>query len=389
MKVKLTKLLLIGTSLLLLNGCGTVAGWLEDDVYIAPPSELIEFTHEFEPDVLWTVNTGEGAVDNYSNLSAWLQDTMIVTVDSEGTVNSFDNQSGQHFWKQSLDFPVVAGVGGGEGKIIVGSVEGELVALTQETGEFLWKQKLSSEILAPPKLAKGIVVARTADGRTTGVSATDGNVLWNYQRTVPLLSLRGASAPVIYEDMVIAGYANGKLVALSLTDGAVLWEKSVAVPRGRSELDRLVDIDSDPVVVNGIIYVVAYHGRLAAIRAASGDIVWARDMSSRAGLDVEQYDSVYVTDDEDNVWAVEDGSGNGLWRQTRLLRRAATAPVIVGENVIVGDYEGYVHWLSRKDGHFVARLQVADSAIQSKPIVKDNIVYITASGGKLIALRAQ
>jgi outer membrane protein assembly factor BamB len=112
-------------------------------------------------------------------------------------------------------------------------------------------------------------------------------------------------------------------------------------------------------------------------------------MSSRAGLDVEQYDSVYVTDDEDNVWAVEDGSGNGLWRQTRLLRRAATAPVIVGENVIVGDYEGYVHWLSRKDGHFVARLQVADSAIQSKPIVKDNIVYITASGGKLIALRAQ
>jgi len=373
----------------LVAACGTVSDWLKDDVYVAPPSELVEFTNEFEPQVVWSVDTGDGTSDEYSDLSVWIQGDNIVAVDSEGTVGSYNSQSGKNIWKLKLDVPVKAGVGGGEGLIYIGTVKGTIIALDENNGVVKWKQKLTSEVLAPAKASKGVVVARTADGRMSGLSVEDGKVLWNYQRTVPLLSLRGTSAPVLKDDKVIAGYDNGKLVALSLLDGSVLWEKSVAVPRGRTELDRLVDIDADPVIVNDLIYVVAFHGRMAALRVDTGDIVWARDMSSRAGLDVEQFNAVYVTDDEDNVWAIQDGTGDGLWRQTRLIRRKLTASVIVANNVIVGDLEGYVHWLSRDDGRFVSRLKIADSAIRSKPVVKDNIVYVMANDGTLTALRVQ
>lgn len=389
MKAKFFRCIYVALLSYFLAGCGTVAGWLQDDVYIAPPAELVEFTNEFEPQVLWSVDTGDGVSDEYSDLAAWIQGDNIVAVDSEGTVSSYNSQSGKSIWKSKLDVPVSTGAGGGEGLIYIGTIEGTIIALDENNGAIKWKQKLTSEVLAPPKAAHGIVVARTADGRMSGLAVEDGKVLWNYQRTVPLLSLRGASAPVLINDKVIAGYDNGKLVELSLLDGSVLWEKSVAVPRGRTELDRLVDIDADPVVVNDLIYVVAFHGRIAAIRVDTGDIVWARDMSSRVGLDVDQFNAVYVTDDDDNVWAVQDGTGDGLWRQTRLIRRKLTAPVIVANNVIVGDLEGYVHWLSRNDGRFVSRLKIADSAIRSKPIVKNDIVYVTASDGTLTALRVQ
>lgn len=389
MIVKLFRLIVLVFISHLLVACGTVAGWLEEDVYVAPPAELVEFSNEFEPKILWSTDTGDGALDDYSDLAPWIQGDMIVAVDSEGTVSSYNSQSGKSIWKSELDKPVVAGAGGGEGLIYVGTVKGSIIALDETNGQVKWQQKLTSEVLVPPKAAKGVVVVRTADGRMSGLSVEDGKVLWNYQRTVPLLSLRGASAPVLVDDKVIAGYANGKLVALALVDGSVLWEKSVAVPRGRTELDRLVDIDADPVIINGVVYVVTFHGRVAALRVDTGDIVWAREMSSRTGLDVEQYNAVYVTDDEDYVWAIQDGSGDGLWRQTRLIRRKLTAPTIVANNVIVGDFEGYVHWLSREDGRFVSRLKVADSAIRSKPVVHNDIVYVIANDGTLSALRVQ
>jgi len=374
------------TLITILTACGTVSGWFKDDVYEVPPTELTEFTQAFEPSIAWSTDTG-GSDDNYSSLDAWLQGDAVVAVDSEGEVNSYDANTGKRRWRVALKVPVATGVGGGEGLILVGTKKGQILALDESTGALLWKVKLTSEVLAPPKATQGIVVASTSDGRMTGLSKTDGQVLWNYQRAVPLLSLRGASAPVLAGDKVIAGYANGKLVALSIIDGKVIWEKSVAIPRGRTELDRLVDIDADPVVVNNTVYVVAYHGRVAALSLDDGTILWTRDMSSRSGLDVAINDAVYVSDDEDNVWALQDGSGDSLWRQTRLLRRKITAPVIVGENIIVGDFEGYVHWMSRQDGRFTSRVKVASAAIRSKPVVGDNLVFVTAADGTLTAFR--
>jgi len=372
-----------------LTACGTVSSWLEEDTYIAPPAELVEFTAEFEPKIVWQKDTGDGAGDNYSDLATWLQNDMAVAVDHEGNVSSYEALTGRQLWQTDLDAPIISGAGGGSGLILVGSQEGNISALEETTGKLLWEKKLSSEVLAPPKAAMDVVVARTADGRMTGLSASDGHILWSYQRAVPLLSLRGASEPVLEGDKVVAGYANGKLVALSLLDGNVIWEENVAVPRGRTELDRLVDIDSAPVIKNGVVYVVAYNGRLAALDLDTGRMLWSREMSSRSGLDVDSGDSVYVTDDSGYVWAVQDGSGDALWRQTRLLRRKVTAPVIVGEYVIAGDFEGYVHWMSRADGRFVTRVKITDEAIRSKPVVKDDLVFVTASDGTLTAFRIQ
>ncbi len=302
---------------------GKLPSWMIDDKIVLPPAELVDFEEEFEPDVVWSEDVGDGAKTDYTDLSPWLQNGAVVAVDQQGEVNSYQTADGDLNWQIKLEVPVVAGPG----------------------------------------------------------------VLWNYQRAVPLLSLRGASPPVIYDDRVIAGYANGKLVALSITDGKVIWEQSVAVSRGRTEIDRLVDIDSEPVIKYGRVYVVAYHGNVAAIDIASGQKIWSREMSSKAGLDVDPDVAVYVSDEDSYIWALQDGSGDGLWRQTDLLRRRATAPAIVGDYVIVGDIEGYVHWLSREDGRFVSRMRIAKSAIRSKPIVKDDLVYIIAVDGTLAAVR--
>jgi outer membrane protein assembly factor BamB len=384
---KVASILLLVVMLMGLSGCGTVKGWLEEESHELPATELVEFTAEIAPVKLWSTDTGGGSESDYSDIAVWLQNEMAVVVDYEGDVSAYNAVTGGRLWKVSLDVPVITGAGGGEGLLFIGTQEGEVLALDETNGHLLWKQQLTSEVLAPPKAARGVVVARTADGRMRGLSTTDGAVLWNYQRKVPLLSLRGASAAVLADDKVIAGYANGKLVALSITGGQVIWEKNVAVARGRSELERLVDIDSDPVIKGGIVYAVAYHGQVAAFDLDSGQKLWARDMSSRSGLDVTENNIIYISDDADYVWALQ--GRDALWRQTRLLRRKLTAPVVVGDYVIVGDFEGYAHWISRDDGRFVARTQISKSAIRSKPVVKNGIVYILANDGELTAFRAQ
>ncbi len=389
----MNKILLTSTTILamgLLAACGAVTDWFtkkSDELTFEP---LAEFLPEFEPQIVWSVDTGAGTGDsNYSDLAAWIQGDMIVAVDHEGKVNSYDIQTGRQLWQTDLDEPLITGAGGGDSLILAGTGEGDLFALDEKSGTVLWQKKQTSEILAPAKASQGVVIVSTADGRISGLSVENGAHIWVYQRDVPLLSLRGDSEPVVAGDMVLAGCAGGKLVALSIVDGKLMWQTSIAVARGRTELDRLVDIDSSPVVVNDKAYVVAYHGKVAALELMSGQKVWSRDMSSRSGLDVAIGDAVYVGDDSDQIWALQDETGDALWRQTGLLKRKLSAPIVAGNYVIVGDIEGYTHWISRQDGRFIARKKVADAAINSKPIIKNGLVFITATDGTLTALRIQ
>ena len=371
-----------------LTACATVHEFFDDTVYELPPAELIEFTPEFDPKIVWSVNTG-GADNDYTDLAVWILGDMIVAVDYEGEVSSYDVQTGRRLWKVDLDVDVTTGAGGGDGLILIGTQKGEILALDQTNGVLNWRVQLSSEVLAPPKAAMGVVVARTSDGRLYGMSTTDGHIMWNYQRAVPLLSLRGAGTPVLVDDKVIAGFANGKLAALSISDGKVIWETNVAVARGRTEMDRLVDVDSEPVIRNNRVYAVSYHGQLVAMDLDTGEKLWSRDMSSRTGLDVDPDNAIYVTDEDGYVWALHDGTGDALWRQTRLLRRKVSAPIIAGNYILVGDFEGYIHWISREDGRFVARKEIADGAIRSKPVLKDDLVFITGVDGTLTAIQVQ
>lgn len=381
-------LIFVIVALMTLSSCGTVGDFF-DESYEAEPEQLTEFKPEFEPRVAWSTDVGADADESYANLSIWLDQDMLYTVDVEGGVSSYAASTGSQNWHTDLDTRVYTGVGGGDTHVYVGTQEGNIIALNKADGKLVWDIKLSSEVLAPPTAMNNVVVVRTSDGRLTGLSTENGDKLWSYQRAVPLLSLRGASAPVIAEDKVIAGFASGKLVALSLSDGKVIWEKSIAIPRGRSELDRIVDIDATPVIDSGYVYVVTYNGKLAAVALETGDILWSREMSSRAGLDAALGDAVYVSDDDSYIWAIQDGSADALWRQTRLLRRKVTAPTIVDQNIVVGDLEGYVHWISRYDGHFVARINVGDAPIVSKPIVSNDLLYVINTDGKLTAFQVR
>jgi len=369
----------------LLTGCGM--GIFSDESTELLPEPLTEFTLEFTPSVVWKSGTGEGAKNQYSDLTIWLDSEFLYTVDYEGLVTKFASMSGDKQWSIDIDAPIFTGVGGNSEFVFVGSQEGDVFALNKTDGQLVWKKSVSSEVLAAPRANSDVVVVRTSDGRLTGLSTETGSQLWSYQRAVPLLSLRGAGTPVIADDKVIAGYASGKLIALSIDDGKVVWEKNVAIPSGRTELERIVDVDATPVIKNGVVYAVSYQGKVAALSLDTGDIFWSREMSSKAGLDVAAGDSLFITDESSYIWAIQDGSGDALWRQTRLLRRNATAPSIVGDVIILGDLEGYVHWISRSDGRFVSRLNISDSPIVSKPVVNGELVYVLATDGTLTALR--
>lgn len=384
--MRIKKFLSVSVMLGMLSACGAIEYLFVEETYEAPPEPLVEFVAEFEPKILWRENTGDGAESAYVDLSPWLQGEKIFTVDAEGDVRSYQAINGRSVWRKNLKVAVAAGVGGGAGKILIGTQQGEVIALDDQNGDILWRQRLTSEVLAPAKANENVVVVRTADGRVTGLSADEGNILWNYQRSVPLLSLRGVSAPEIIGDRALAGYDNGKLVALSLVDGKVIWEKSVSVPRGRTELERLVDIDADLKLVENTVYAAAYQGNLAALDIGTGNELWEREISTKVGFDVAQGEAVYVSDEDSYVWAIQDGTGDSLWRQTRLLRRNVTAPTIVGDYVVIGDLEGYLHWLARSDGRFVARQEITDEPITSQPIVADGILYVMSSDGRLTAI---
>jgi outer membrane protein assembly factor BamB len=371
-------------TLTLLAGC---TSWFSEETYEAPPTELTEFSVEFEADVVWTASAGSGSGETENRINLWLQNGHVFAVDYEGDAYAFDASTGSRIWQQDVDQMVVTGIGGGDNAVYVGTQEGQVFALNEADGSQKWSQTLTSEVLAPVSGNEYIVAARTSDGRVSGLSPETGDILWSYQRNVPLLSLRGASRPVVAGDKVIAGYDNGKLVALSATDGKVIWEKSVAVPRGRTELDRLVDIDADPVVIDDTVYVVTFQGNVAAVDIDTGKINWSREMSSKTGLAAVYSDAVYISDEDGYVWAVQDLSGDALWRQTRLLRRQLTPPAVVGNAVIVGDFEGYLHWISREDGRFMSRTKLGSDPLKAKPWVQDGIAYIYSTDGKISAVR--
>jgi outer membrane protein assembly factor BamB len=372
--------------LVTLSGCAVLREYFPETDPGEPPMELADITEEITPEVLWSTKVGKGVKDRYLRLSPSVVDGRVVAADYKGQVSAFNARNGEPLWNINLDLPLSAGLGVGEDLVLMGTKDALVIALDATRGSILWKAKVSSAVLATPIAADGVVVVRSVDGQIYGLDASDGSRLWVYQRNVPVLTLHGMAAPIIANHKAIVGLASGKLIALSLNDGQLLWERTVVVPRGRTELDRLVDIVSEPVVDGGYLYAVTYNGRIAAVWLEDGDILWTRDMSSYAGLRVEG-ESVYITDTEDHIWALDARTGASLWRQSKLLRRKVTAPVPYRDYVVTGDFAGYIHWMAKEDGHFVGRIQVGDKEIINAPQVIDGILYVSDKGGVLKAIK--
>lgn len=245
---------------------------------------------------------------------------------------------------------------------------------------------LSSEVLAPPAVGENVIVVRTIDGRVVGLNAIDGNRLWVFSHTVPVLSLRGTSTPLIVQDVVYIGLDSGQIVALDLHDGHRIWETVVAVPKGRSELERMVDIDADLVSFGDNLYVAAAQGRVMAIDLISGQARWSREISSIAGLGVDQ-NYVYVTDEESILWCLERSTGAALWRQEALRYRSLTAPTQYNNTVIVGDVDGYLHILNQDDGKILGRFYLEGNPILTAPLIQNTVLYAVDGEGNLAALK--
>jgi outer membrane protein assembly factor BamB len=390
-------------SLCMLGACSTakkVADFLKiEDDNSEPPAPLVMFTQGLNVIELWSENTGSGTHKRYLRLTPSIANQRLYVVDTNGRIECLDAVNGgtvwtremRHiatsrfkFWSKDESETVTAGPGYGENTIMIGTSEGRVIAYSADQGRELWSATVSSEILSAPQRQNNIVIVRTLDGKIFALDGASGKSLWNHDRTVPNLTLRGTSDPVIYGGVVIAGSDGGHLAALDLTTGRLLWETVITESRGSTDLERMVDIDSTPVILNGIIYVATYRGDLVALQLETGREMWRRNISTYAGFSADDT-NIYVTDEESHLWALERYTGNSVWKQEKLHARAATAASVIGEYVVVGDFEGYLHWLNKNTGEFVARTRVNNDRIIVKPLVLGKFLYAYSSNGTLSA----
>lgn len=372
--------------LLIISGCSMVTDQVttfmggEDNA--VPPTPLEDIQQQITIQKLWDQNIGDGTNEQYLKLVPVYSQNRIFVADSDGDVNAIDAQTGKTLWSYDTDTKITGGPGAGDNIAMVGTGEAEVISLSAETGKQIWRARVSSEILAAPVVSGRIVVVRTIDGKLFGFNADDGKRLWVYDRTVPTLTLRGTSAPVIAGDYVIAGFDEGRLAAIELFTGKLVWETRIALGSGRSELERMVDIDAEPVIVDDVIYVATFQGRVAALALDSGRILWTRDISSYAGLCADD-SAIYITGDNSEIWSLDRFTGNSIWMQDKLQARAVTGPDIIGNMIVVGDIEGYLHWLDKETGEIVGRNRVSNNMIITPPVTASDILYSYASDGTL------
>lgn len=379
-------LLILGA--LALVGCGTVADpteWFDDDG-ADEPTPLTDIENRVQPIRIWSRDIGSGTDDQLLSLEPVVVGDAVFAADADGEVIAMNAADGQTIWSVELDLPVSGGPGVGEGLVLLGTSEGELVALAEQTGEQRWKVQLSSEILSVPQAQAGVVVVKTADGKVFGLEVTNGNERWRYEREVPVLTLRGTGSPVVVGGVAYAGMAGGRLIALRIDNGGLVWDASVTVPSGRSELERLADIDGDPLVFGGGVFVATFQGEIGAVEQRSGRPAWRRKMSAYSGMSTDGR-RLYLSDADGVVWAIDAQSGSALWSQDDLRRRRLSDAVILGDYVVLGDFEGYLHWIERATGQIAARTRVGSDPITKGLQVANGILYVQGDGGELAALR--
>ena len=364
-----------------------LAGWLlagcagTDNV--APPTALQPIDATLMVKKRWAHDTGKGEGGYFQRLRPHVEGDRIFVVSQAGELSAWD-RDGKPLWKTNLSPGITAGVNGGGNTVAVGNEEREVIAVDADSGEVRWRQRLGSIVTALSPVRDGVLVARSGDGYIVGLDAASGEILWKINRSVPALSLHGQSEPLLAGGAVLVGLDNGRLLLASARNGNVAWEKVVAIPKGRSEIERMVDIDGPLALRGAIVFVVSYHGKVAAIDARSGKTLWMRDASSVTGV-TEAGGRVLYSDEDSVVWSLDAGSGVPVWKQEALKFRRLTRPVVIGDHVVVGDYEGYLHWLDAATGRIVARSRASSSAILAAPVVAGDRLYVLASDGKLSA----
>jgi outer membrane protein assembly factor BamB len=350
-----------------------------------PPAELEKFEAEVRLKIEWSRSIGDGQGKDYNMLTPAVDGDRLFAADVEGLVMALDRLTGKVIWKQKLKAPVSGAVGAGYGMVLLGSLNGDVFALDADTGEQKWRAKVNSEVLSAPAINGDVVVVQTQNDTVYAFEAYSGSQRWMFNNTPAVLTLRGAGSPVLTNSLAVVGLSTGKVLALDTQRGLPVWEQRVAVPQGRSELERIVDIDGGLLLSGDTLYAVSYQGRLAALELNSGRVLWEREASSAVGVS-QGYGSIYVSQASGTVDAVDERSTSVLWSNESMQRRQLSAPAAFSSYVLVGDLEGYLHLLSQVDGRFVGRERVDSAGLRARPLVVDGWIYAFGNSGKLVAL---
>jgi outer membrane protein assembly factor BamB len=358
------------------------------DKNLEKPTELTEFASTAKVERVWSASVGSGAPRLRTGLEIATAGELVFAANHKGTVYAFDRATGKRKWDTNTKLQLTGGPGAGEGLVVAGASHGAIVALDAASGEVRWKAQINSEILAGPTIANQTVLLRTTDGRVSALAAADGKLLWSAEQTVPRLSLRGTTRPAVAGTLAVSGFDNGRVLALQMADGATVWDANVSPAAGRTELDRLNDIDAAVEVAGSDIFAVAYQGKAVRIDRDTGQVLWSRDVSSYSGLALDD-DSVYITGADGSLVKIGRRNGIEAWKQSVLSRRRLSAPAMLGEYVAVGDYDGYVHFFDRATGTLAARNRPFRDGVSAPLVTSGDTVFALDGKGKLVALRVK
>lgn len=396
-------------SVLASGGCQTVRGWFgggDEKKKEEKPAQLLKFEPEVRVRRIWQVRVGSGAGEVFTKLQPTLAAGYVIAADGFGVVEARDRRTGKRAWRTSIGHIerglsesvrfwkgkqrafVAGGVGGTDDLVVLGTEGGEVVALNSATGAEVWRTMVSSEVLAAPAVGPEVVALQTIDGKLVALDRSSGERLWSYDTQVPVLTLRGTSSPVISGDFIIAGFANGRLAMLNAEQGNVIWEQRVMLPQGRSELDRIVDVDGTPLVADGVVYAASFQGHIKALRQRDGRTIWERDVSTYQPL-AHGFGFVYVVDEFDQLIAIDEASGVDVWEQKALRLRRASAPVVFSNYVAVGDGEGYLHVFAQSDGRPVGRRRIGGDGIIGQLLESEGMVFGQTRDGHLFAVQVE
>ena len=389
-------LLLLLLGVLFLTGCTqfsavkelatSVEGLISGTDNAEPPKELEPLEPTVAMNVLWKTSVGKGYDGRVVNLVPAVTSTAVYVADRRGLLEAHARQDGERLWSHETALEISAGPVVAGDKLLMGTSNAEIIAVSIVDGALLWKATLTSEMLALPRVAHNVVVVRTSDGRLVGLDLQHGGLKWSHERSIPPLSVRSQGSPTIVGDLVLDGFGGGKLIALSLQDGRLVWETTAATGRGRSEVERLVELDADPLVEDETVYITGFQAGITAVNIPDGEILWHQNGAySSHGMDPGRH-TFFISDTNSDVARFDSANGVEKWKQTALHQRRLTVPATVRNYVVVGDFEGYVHALSADDGRLVGRLEIDNEPILAPPVFHDETLFVYSSSGVLAAI---
>lgn len=356
---------------------------------VREPTELTSIEEPaLRPVIAWSAHSGKGSGGRVSGLRLNLQPEALYAAEVGGDVYAYARDTGKLLWESATGARVISGPSVSTDQVLVGTLDAEVIALRRADGGELWRGKASSEVIGPPAGEGEIVVARSVDGRVYGLSASAGTRIWTFDRDVPNLVLRGSSAPLMIGGRAYIGMDNGRVASLRVSDGMPVWEQAISVPSGRTELERITDVDADLLDGPDCIVAASFGGEVACLEAESGEALWRRSIRSYAGM-AASTDKLFVSDDTGTVWGLDLSTGAAAWKQEGLLYRRLSAPAFFDGYVVVGDLEGYLHWLDPSTGAFVARLRVGSDPIVMPPVASEDKLYVMNVSGRIAAIESR